>query len=88
MSFWGRHPSEIDEMGKGARAEHDARVARGERNVRHGVGELHRLSWWQHLLLWLVVGLIATWIALACVNIINAPDVDEQPPATVTVTQP
>jgi hypothetical protein len=88
MSFWGRHPSEVEETGRHAASEHAKRAARGERNVRHGATEFHRLKWWQHVLLWLVVALVATWVALACVNIINAPDVEEETAATVTVPRP
>jgi len=81
VSFWGRHPSEVEEAGRSAAGEHDKRVARGERNVRHGVPGLQRMAWWKQGLAWLAVIALVLWFTMACINILNAPDAEDQAPA-------
>jgi hypothetical protein len=79
MGFWGRHPGEVDELGRQAKAEHDRRASRGERAVRHGVPGLDRMEWWQKGLAWLAVIAVVVWMTIACITILSAPEGDEEP---------
>jgi hypothetical protein len=77
MGFWGRHPGEVDELGRQAKAEHDLRTSRGERAVRHGVPGLSRMAWWQQVLAWLAIIVVLGWMTVACIRVLNAPQGDE-----------